>query len=59
MCVCVCVCVCVCRAGPVCVKWNGGGCLFSVTVRRVEGGRERERERQTNMACRDCVHTVT
>ncbi len=46
-----------------CVKWNGGGCLFSVTVRRVEGGRERERERererQTNMACRDCVHTVT
>ncbi len=37
----VCVCVCVCRAGPVCVKWNGGGCLFSVTVRRVEGGRGR------------------
>ncbi len=41
MSVCICVCVCVCRAGPVCVKWNGGGCLFSVTVRRVEGGRGR------------------
>ncbi len=25
-----------------CVKWNGGGCLFSVTVRRVEGERKRE-----------------
>ncbi len=58
MSVCLSVCVCVCRAGPVCVKWNGGGCLFSVTVRRVEGGRGRG-ERQTNMACRDCVHTVT
>ncbi len=30
-----------------CVKWNGGGCLFSVTVRRVEGGRGRGRDRQT------------
>ncbi len=44
---------------------EGAVTLFSVTVRRVEGGRERERERereserQTNMACRDCVHTVT
>ncbi len=46
----VCVCVCVCRAGPVCVKWNGGGCLFSVTVRRVEGGRGRGRDRQTWLA---------
>ncbi len=50
MSVCICVCVCVCRAGPVCVKWNGGGCLFSVTVRRVEGGRGRERDRQTWLA---------
>ncbi len=40
----VCVYVCVCRAVPVCVKWNGGGCLFSVTVRRVEGGRGRDRQ---------------
>ncbi len=48
--VCVYVCVCVCRAGPVCVKWNGGGCLFSVTVRRVEGGRGRGRDRQTWLA---------
>ncbi len=39
--VCVCVCMCVCE------KWNGGGCLFSVTVRRVERERERERERET------------
>ncbi len=50
----VCVYVCVCRAGPVCVKWNGGGCLFSVTVRRVEGGRGRGRgrgrDRQTWLA---------
>ncbi len=46
----VCLCVCVCRAGPVCVKWNGGGCLFSVTVRRVEGGRGRGRDRQTWLA---------
>ncbi len=47
--VCVCVCVCVCRAGPVCVKWNGGGCLFSVTVRRVEGGEgEGEGEGETD-----------
>ncbi len=50
MSVCICVCVCVCRAGPVCVKWNGGGCLFSVTVRRVEGGRGRGRDRQTWLA---------
>ncbi len=50
VCICVCVCVCVCRAGPVCVKWNGGGCLFSVTVRRVEGGRGRGRDRQTWLA---------
>ncbi len=28
MSVCICVCVCVCRAGPVCVKWNGGGLSF-------------------------------
>ncbi len=48
--VCVYVCVCVCRAGPVCVKWNGGGCLFSVTVRRVWGGRGRGRDRQTWLA---------
>ncbi len=46
----MCVYVCVCRAGPVCVKWNGGGCLFSVTVRRVEGGRGRGRDRQTWLA---------
>ncbi len=49
-CVYMCVCVCVCRAGPVCVKWNGGGCLFSVTVRRVEGGRGRERGQTTWLA---------
>ncbi len=56
--VCVCVwCVCVCVQGrPVCVKWNGGGCLFSVTVRRVEGGERRGRERQTTGAemCSHC-----
>ncbi len=65
-CVCVCVCVCVC-AGPalcVCVKWNGGGCLFSVTVRRVEGERERERERERdltkwkNTRLRPCIHNA-
>ncbi len=51
--VCVYVCVCVwCVQGRPCVcEVEGGGCLFSVTVRRVEGGRGR-RERQTNMACR-------
>ncbi len=49
--VCVYVCVCVC-AGPALCVWSGmeGGCLFSVTVRRVEGGRGRERDRQTWLA---------
>ncbi len=56
--VCVCVCVCVCRAGPVCVcvKWNGGGCLFSVTVRRVEGGRGRDRQTWLPPEQRLCSH---
>ncbi len=56
--VCVCVCVCVC-AGPALCVWSGmEGAVFQCDSE--EGwGRERERERQTNMACRDCVHTVT
>ncbi len=46
----------------VCVKWNGGGCLFSVTVRRVEGGLrggEGETDKHGCPRSRDCVHTVT
>ncbi len=58
VCICVCVCVCVCRAGPVCVKWNGGGCLFSVTVRRVEGGRGRGRGRDRQTWLAEIVFTL-